>query len=246
MFKASNTNYQKPPVGAELKQDHPLVRGLVHCWLFNENKGQNIYDMVAKYKGIFINTPTWSGGSMLFNGSNDYITHPNSLNIINNVTFSLWVYCRSSEAAAINYPFSCGSSGTTRISIIVGGTYSDAGLNAKAIGLWDGSNVGESGSNTFTAANDDNKWRHIILDYNASRPTKTLIYKDTINLATSFDNISGNLASMDTIEFGRRVTNQYYWNGYIANCYIWNRSLTPAEISWLYREPYAFIRPKML
>ena len=34
----------KPPLVTLLRQGHPLSKGLVGCWLFNERGGDSVYD----------------------------------------------------------------------------------------------------------------------------------------------------------------------------------------------------------
>jgi len=76
------TSYQKPPLGAMLGRSHPLARGLVGCWLFNEGAGVKAYDLSGNgNKGTltgFDGTPTsgWNAAAVAFDGSNDKIIAP--------------------------------------------------------------------------------------------------------------------------------------------------------------------------
>ena len=36
---------QKPPLGVQINWSDPLTKGLVGCWLFNENNGDKVYDL---------------------------------------------------------------------------------------------------------------------------------------------------------------------------------------------------------
>jgi hypothetical protein len=56
------TPYQKPPFGAALIPDHPLNRGLVGCWLFNEGGGNTAFDLSGNGNhGTLTNGPAWVG-----------------------------------------------------------------------------------------------------------------------------------------------------------------------------------------
>jgi hypothetical protein len=40
-----NWNQTKPPIGSKIDWSHPLSKGIVGCWLFNENGGDKIFDL---------------------------------------------------------------------------------------------------------------------------------------------------------------------------------------------------------
>ena len=75
--------YEKPMYGVLLNPYHPLARGLVGCWLFNEGGGNIVYDLSG-----FMNHGTLGGGTagycpswitgkfgsvLSFDGSDDYV-----------------------------------------------------------------------------------------------------------------------------------------------------------------------------
>jgi len=67
----------KPIRGTRLNLAHPLAKGLVGCWLFNEGTGGRIFDLSMNGNhGTFVkmdNTSAWAGGGLLFDGVDDYI-----------------------------------------------------------------------------------------------------------------------------------------------------------------------------
>jgi len=75
----------KPPFGAQLNLDHPLARGMVGCWLFNEGSGNKAQDYsgqgnigtLTNFNDPPIATSGWNagphGGALAFDGSNDYV-----------------------------------------------------------------------------------------------------------------------------------------------------------------------------
>ena len=71
----------KPKPGVRIDPLHPLSRGLVGCWLFNEGAGSVLYDISGGgHHGTLTNMepPTdWvgslHGGGLYFDGANDYV-----------------------------------------------------------------------------------------------------------------------------------------------------------------------------
>src|SRR5437870_4623894 len=53
----------KPGRGAQLDTSHPLARGLVRAWLFNEGGG-NVFDIAGRTTGTITNAPTWQSGRL--------------------------------------------------------------------------------------------------------------------------------------------------------------------------------------
>lgn len=83
---------QKPPIGAKLNYGHPLAKGLIGCWLFNEGSGNKVFDYSGNGNhGTITNvaaqsaTSGWNAGpdgaALLFDGSNDTALIPESLTL---------------------------------------------------------------------------------------------------------------------------------------------------------------------
>jgi hypothetical protein len=84
----NNKSKIKPVLGSTIDFNHPLSQGLVGCWLFNEQAGNKIYDLANNFESTFYNGPIWDkkhNGSILFDGTNDYI----GLNASAGVSFTL-------------------------------------------------------------------------------------------------------------------------------------------------------------
>jgi hypothetical protein len=69
-----------PPSGIQVNWLHPLSRGLVGCWLFNDGSGEQVLDIAGNNHGTLTNmdAPTdWVGGkdgwALDFDGTNDYV-----------------------------------------------------------------------------------------------------------------------------------------------------------------------------
>jgi len=70
----------KPPRGTLLNKEHPLARGLVGAWLFNEGTGQKVNDSSINHKQGYLYTMTdsdWGSGIdghiLNFDGTSDYV-----------------------------------------------------------------------------------------------------------------------------------------------------------------------------
>jgi hypothetical protein len=68
--------FQKPPAGTIIDRTHPLSRGLVGCWLFNEGSGQLINNLCTTGNGTFVGKPTWRDDSIYYNssGNTNYVS----------------------------------------------------------------------------------------------------------------------------------------------------------------------------
>jgi len=112
--------YEKPMYGVLLNPYHPLARGLVGCWLFNEGGGNIVYDSSG-----FMNHGTLGGGTagccpawiigkfvsaLDFDGSNDYVSI-SSLNLGIRNTLAIWVKYSSSDT---NHTIPLGSGENSR------------------------------------------------------------------------------------------------------------------------------------
>ncbi len=82
----SNT-LQKPRLGTPLNPYHPLARGLVGFWLFNEGSGNKVFDLSGNgltfSSNIVTNFPTWVmgkyGPSLAFDGPFDNLYLPSTV-----------------------------------------------------------------------------------------------------------------------------------------------------------------------
>ena len=91
--------HQKPLLGRQINWAHPLAKGLVAGWVFNEGSGNKVYDIAShKYDLDFFNGPIWSPGnighSVLFNSSLSQFLGRGDLCGISDYPFSvsLWFF----------------------------------------------------------------------------------------------------------------------------------------------------------
>lgn len=102
MSYSSHKGYiTKPKPGVRLNPFHPLSKGLVGCWLFNEGAGGTVRDISGNNNHGTLNNMdpaadwvgTIHGSGLAFDGSDDNITIANSaiLNPPGDMTLSLWI-----------------------------------------------------------------------------------------------------------------------------------------------------------
>lgn len=92
----------KPPYGSQLNRSHPLAKGLVGSYIFSEGGGLSVYNSTGNKRsaGVLTDFPAapWltgpHGRSLLFDGSNDRITIPESSLVHGNGHLSIFVRCK--------------------------------------------------------------------------------------------------------------------------------------------------------
>jgi hypothetical protein len=184
--------------------------------------------------GTLINGPTFntgSGGSIVFDGTDDYVTLLNSINITNIFTISVW--CSFAELGSIG-------SGFTKRKTLISYNYPYSSNNGFAfIGS------GNNGTDFFISIGTDQKFATSTTGYislntpvmltvvaNAGNELIRLYKNNTeVNYAGRTDaNI--NIIYNNTPNIGiLSPAGQNYMNGSIYNTVIYNRALTSSEIN---------------
>lgn len=224
------SGYKKPPVGAQLKLDHPLARGLVGCWLLNERSGDKAYDSsgqgnIGTLTGMDPATDwvgSLHGGALDFDGSNDYIECADSpsLNIIKSITISAWI-----NFAVTNSPIVIVGRGNYQYLL-----YWNAGQSV--LSLWTG---GSETQQFFTPV--VGTWYHIVA-INDEYNNKRTIYINGKELSGSSSYVPSSSANV-VLRIGDSENFSYHWNGKIENILIYNRALSAQEVATLHAFPYA-------
>jgi len=212
----------KPTRGAVLDKSHPLARGIVGCWLFNEGAGGKVFDLSGNgHYGTLHNNLTWTssklGTGIDFPGANNVgITVNGDLTTTNGQTILMWVYPR---AYTSGYPrFFHQSSNNFEFGYRSTSYY---------LSVYDGS------WHYSTTPIDWNVWQQVAVSYNGS---KSRIYKNGVEVY-SYDggrNLNSEAVLLCTYE-------QETLDGIVSHAIIWGRGLSASEIAWLYREPFAMI-----
>ena len=231
----------KPPIGSQIDYSHPLAKGLVGCWLMNEGGGKSVRDLARNMNGTLVGDTKFTvnniGSCLLFDGTGDY-ANSNSFVDTTQLTISVWL---STPAPTTSYMMIL-----TKSSGVVGQPWElRFSANSGRIQFWSTTTV--EGTDKGATALSANKLYHIVLTYNK---VKAQIYINSIaeTMSNDVSYASGSLITSSTtpILIGARkiTTPEYFFNGSMKNCYLYNRALSSQEIQQLYIDPYCFIKPQ--
>ncbi len=230
----------KPLLGTQLNWAHPLNKGLVGYWLFNEGMGNKVNDLsmngnVGTLMGMaFPSTPAsgWNPGKkgvgLNFDGVNDYVDCGNnaSLNITTTITISAWINHNVAIDITSTILAKDGVLDNTRAFQMV--KY----LNGKIrFILWD--SVG--GAHALYSDNNSlsNIWYHVVGTYDG---VTQKLYVNSILQSTS--NTMTGIKSVITTHVIIGMFSTNYAKGAIDDVRIYNRALSANEVMELYIDPY--------
>jgi hypothetical protein len=226
------TKYKtKPSVAARLIPGHRLADGLVGCWLLNEGAGLKGFDISGcRNDATFRGSAGWRSSRLgpamdsQSSGNNAGTTFNGTQ--YSDLSISAWVI--PDDVASTRYILD-NSPGSTGFGFRQNGTQLDFFcFSGGAAGL-----VSKTGF--FSAG----QLRHVAAVHNS----KNIIYGDGVYLNEAASAI-GIDDSAEQMGIGGDYLGAYGWDGAIVLVQIWSRSLSAAEIAWLYREPFAmFNRP---
>ena len=185
------------------------------------------------YNGTLTNSPTFSnsnGGSIIFDGTNDYTSTSLDLswNNTNSVSISMWIKTG-------NLSQSKGFLGTGNFEWqFRQGQY--AGANSDLVFVyWDNSGGHTNGSiPSMSGFFDDTNWKHLTMTWNNSNST-ILFYKNGTQIFSQvYGNPSVNRVSSELMQIGGNVYSWdgvgAYWNGSFSNIQTYNRTLSATEV----------------
>jgi len=183
------------------------------------NNVERLKDISSNNNDAFrVNGPIYNsdnGGSIIFNGVNDYITIPNllaseSIGVTTQLTISIWLNC---DVYSDKMPFSTGQTGNDRIYY-----WSQNSLNTWRVGDY----TSTTGHSTLPSVGT---WFNTVLVINGTNIT---VYLNGI------EDYTGSYTPFTTADYatlGRHGnTSLYYFDGKIANTQIYNRALASTEV----------------
>ena len=173
-----------------------------------------------------------------FDGVNDYIeTLANNLPLNNSArSFSFFCDFQPTQSNNWNCILSYGNSL---------GTNNPGKINDLFVGSTNSSLIYLNNNVYTTTANANqnfsNIWHHIVVTYDGTSLNNIKIYFDGVQLQTTsqnFQNISILASTLSPLFFGKTSMSysgiNYFYNGKLDDIGIWNRALTPQEITNLY------------
>lgn len=247
----------KPGLGqAVLDRTHPLAQGLVVAWLFNECGGSRVNDATGhgyygNYSGSFASN-TWLADASLVAGSaisfyalsNNRVACyrpqsglPRSDGLL---SMSVWVKFRSLSAST-----------ATIFCLDNGLSETDTNVTTPKTAL-----VYIAGSTTLGATDDGglllagqtitpvlNTWYHLVYTHNgtaiANGPHNFYINGNLVATGSTF---AANTGTNTRVTVGSAFTLEDL-DGSIAQALLYNRTLTQADVTELYRSPFCMLQP---
>jgi hypothetical protein len=229
--------YQKPMRGQLINRTHPLVRGLVGAWLFNDGDGSNVWDQAYRHDngGGLTGTASWRhGGAVNLNGTDEWVTFGATKLPISDMPFTVTIINRH-RAGHKSGAFTLSDGSTTNDQFeVFGGTA--ANKTGKAIQKGD---AAQSVTTTRSIANLE----RVIVTATFVSATLRSVWANTEPAAWDAVSDSGThtWANMDRMNIGVLVQSgaDEYSDSYgFEALYLWNRDLLATEVSRLHANPF--------
>jgi hypothetical protein len=188
--------------------------------------GNTWYDLSGNNKhGTLMNSPTYdaASGSIVTNGTNQYIAIPEISTSITNITMQAWVYVNLNTTGTF---IKNGSNGGGYSIGIGNNAFDQSGSNV--VMLFSGRRWISTGTNFGTAG-----WKLITMVLDGSSVPKAYVNGTLIG---SYPDATKNpIAPIGTLNLGANVGDgNIYYNGKFAAAYFYNRELSLAEIQQNY------------
>ncbi len=236
----------KPPPGVFVDPTHPLSRGLVGWWLFNEGAGSRLSDIsgLGNHGTLTDMDPAtdWvgslHGGALDFDGTDDFVSVGNdrSLNDLPALTVSAWVNLRAD--GNLESVVSKAATGGTGARDLLGQSTVNRlrfAIDRSAGDLEVRSTVGDG----YVLA----EWHHYAVAWDGTfTATNVRMYRDGVELGHSLDTDGSGDAVSDAalpLNIGSLRTNSFRLDGQIDDVRIYNRALSVDEVRQLFEDPYA-------
>ncbi len=235
-------NWSSPwNASGQVRNDTFNTTGLVGLWHFN-NESSNEYNgsffndnSTLGYNGNCTGTgcPTINAsgrfkGGYFFDGSNDVISVPSSLNNVlssTTITVSVWVYSAVSTFSSANKGIIDEAFiGDNRVRFAIAGQL-DGGCASTQIGsgFYDGS--WHTACSNFAGG----QWEHFVGTYDGST---VRIYRDGVLTGTT--SYTGSMSGTEEWRIGQRWDLADYFSGSIDEVAVFNRTLSAQEVANLY------------
>ena len=208
----------------------PLWNGLLAYYTADNTPN----DALGNYNGTLVNGATYGTGiinqGFSLDGINDVVDMGNVLDFDGSTPFSISCWVKpNSLAASIFLGKSFAGPPYTGYTMVISGSKFIVSL-ANSYSPDNALKVQNSLSLSIST------WYNVIFTYDGSKTATglNLYVNNSINTKTILnDNLTGSISSVNPFRIGARNT-QFYYNGIVDEIGIWNRELTPSEVTELY------------
>jgi len=187
------------------------------------------------YNGILTNGPTFdsgSGGSIVFDGTNDYVTGSSTttfnLSTNQNYTVCAWINPNFTDASTSTYAvFNYTGPGSTFLRTYI---------------RWEGTSLGfyvdtaDNGGGSawrFKPTFAANTWNYLCFVHTSANTVQFYFNGVLYSPVVLFTNSKTGVTNFP-VTIGYGSVNSYYWNGKIATTSVYNRALSATEITQNY------------
>ena len=207
---------------------NPLWDGLLAYYTADNTPN----DALGNYNGTLVNGATYGTGiinnGFSFDGVNDYVDLGNVLDFDGSTPFSIsaWCYFTTNTTQAIFAKFTL-----TQGYVLQRRNSQDIRFGLYALNV-SGSYLSVRTTSTVSTGG----WKHIVVTYDGSKDVSGVnIYVDDslMTLTTEANALIGSTSTTATAKIGSRQSDLYL-NGLEDEVGIWNRELTPSEVTELY------------
>lgn len=231
----------KPPMGSNLDLGHPLMRGLVACWIASEGGGNRAQDAIPDHlvgAMAFNGNPRWSGGlsgvGLTFDGAADYLLNSSTISGISTNTgrYSIVAWAQpASVSAGAHMVFVAGS---------VGGGYSVLlRRDANVWSLFQKNGAPDVGAQSTADLVVANQWHQVVGTWDGAA---IRLYVHGVLRTTTAVTGRTRAGSAQAIGGGGGIEAAQFWDGSIDHVLVYDRAISQAEIQWLHEEPYTLFR----
>jgi hypothetical protein len=224
LWTPSRDIYRKPTVGqARINWAHPIARGLVGCWVFNETAGKSPVNIANNTVGTWLGDPTWTIRGINFTNANSGIQLSSQITLINGDKWSLMFRAKHNTSA--DYGAAIGYADWADAVVVFPEQYVRL-YNSSASVYW-------TESDTYTT------FKSFAVTHDGTNAT---YYKDGVMHVSGAQAIGANFR-FKYLGMGWSDTNSPF-KGDIEYLYFWKgRTLSLSEIQQIAAFPYCFLRP---
>jgi hypothetical protein len=187
--------------------------------------GTTWYDISGNgLTGALTNGPTYDSankGSIVFDGSDDYVDLGDVLDISSNFTLSVWFKGNASQQTFVGIVSKDGSGNFGNY-----GIYGDSNSDYVRFGFYDTGGTQREVSDSSYSDIKSGNWVNYIGTYDSS---ELKLYRNGVGISSASVNTTPQ-TNNNSLTIGTRIANSYEFNGNISSVQIYNRALSSTEI----------------